>query len=309
MKLLILGAKGLIGTNSLNYFQKQQKYDVFSPSHKELDLLNQDLVNKYFKRVRPDLVIMSAARVGGIGFNQTYPSQLILDNLQISTNTYRAALEYGVSKLINFGSSCMYPVNSNQPMKVSSLEMGLTERTSQFYASYKIASWKIVEAINQQFEKNWITIIPATIYGPYDNFSLTNGHVISSLIKKFKDAENQSIDKITLWGDGTPLREFIFIEDLIRAIEFVIEKDQLDSTLNIGSQFEVSIADLAKIIANIVGFKGKILWDETKANGVQRKLLDSSYIKSLGWEPKTTLKDGISLTCSWLDEFGVNARV
>jgi GDP-L-fucose synthase len=227
------------------------------------------------------------------------PTALLIDNIQIATNVIQASHSNNVSKLINFGSSCMYPVDSNQPMSTDLLLTGPTEKTSESYAMYKLASWKMVEAMRTQFGKEWITIIPATIFGPNDNFSLSKGHVISSLIRKFHEAKSNFDTEITLWGDGTPLREFIFVDDFLCSLEMIIDSNINENIFNVGSEIEVSISQLAKEIASVVGFEGKILWDKSKPNGSHRKLLDSSYIKNLGWNPKVSLLEGIEKTYSW----------
>jgi GDP-L-fucose synthase len=298
-RLLILGSDGLVGQNAISFFSKNKKFDVLGSSKSEVDLRNQVLVNKYFEKVKPDIVLLSAANVGGIKLNMENPTQLLIDNIQIATNVIQASHSNNVSKLINFGSSCMYPVDSNQPMSTDVLLTGPTEKTSESYATYKLASWKMVEAMRTQFGKKWITIIPATIFGPNDNFSLSKGHVISSLIRKFHEAKSNFETEITLWGDGTPLREFIFVDDLLCSLEMIIDSNINENIFNVGSEIEVSISQLAKEIAVVVGFEGKILWDKSKPNGSHRKLLDSSYIKNLGWNPKVSLLEGLEKTYSW----------
>jgi GDP-L-fucose synthase len=301
-RLLVLGSNGLLGHNATAHFSKNKKYEVFSTNRNDLDLRIQTSVNEYFKTIKPEIVLLSAANVGGIKLNMEMPSDLLTDNIQIATNVINAANSNNVAKLINFGSSCMYPVNSVQPMNTNLLLTGPTEKTSESYATYKLATWKIVEAMRTQFGREWITVIPATIYGPNDNFSLSKGHVMSSLIRRFHEAKNSSIKEIILWGDGTPLREFIYIEDLLSALELILDRDVSESIFNIGSEIEISIAMLAKEIASIVGFNGEILWDSSKPNGSPRKLLDSTYIKSLGWNPKISLTKGIEKTYQWFSD-------
>ena len=298
-RLLILGSDGLVGQNAISFFSKNKNFDVVGSSRSEVDLRNQVLVNKYFKKVKPDIVLLSAANVGGIRLNIENPAELLIDNIQIATNVIQASHLNNVSKLLNFGSSCMYPVDSNQPMNTDLLLTGPTEKTSESYATYKLASWKMVESMRTQFGRDWITIIPATIFGPNDNFSISKGHVISSLIRKFHEAKSNFEAEITLWGDGTPLREFIFVDDFLCALEMIIDLNINENIFNVGSEIEVSISQLAKEIASVVGYEGKILWDKSKPNGSHRKLLDSTYIKSLGWNPKISLFNGIEKTYNW----------
>ncbi len=297
--MLILGSSGLVGSNALKFFQHNQEFEVFSSSREDLDLQDGKAVENYFKSIKPEIVIFAAANVGGIGLNLLKPSEMLLDNLQIASNVFKASLDVGVTKLINFGSSCMYPIDCAQPMQTEILGSGSTEPTSQFYSTYKLTSWKMVEAINKQYGQKWITLIPSTIFGPNDNFSLTSGHVISSLIKKFSDAKSENSPKVTLWGDGSPLREFIYVDDLLSAINFIISKNISETTINIGTGYELSIDELSKIIATQIGYDGKIDWDYTKPNGSPRKLLDSDYIKHLGWVPTISLEKGIALTHEW----------
>ena len=299
MKMLILGSSGLIGSNALKFFQHNQEFEILSSTREDLDLRDGKAVGNYFKSIKPEIVVFAAANVGGIGLNLLKPSEMLLDNIQIATNVFRASLDSGVSKLINFGSSCMYPVDCAQPMETKFLGSGPTELSSQFYSSYKLTSWKMVEAINKQFGLKWITLIPSTIFGPNDNFSLTNGHVISSLIKKFSDAKSQNFRKVSLWGDGSPLREFIYVDDLLSAINFIICNNISETTINIGTGIELTIDELSKMIASEVGYEGKIDWDSSKPNGSPRKLLDSSFIQHLGWMPKVSLEKGIALTHEW----------
>jgi GDP-L-fucose synthase len=298
-KLLILGSNGLLGQNAVSYFSKNSNWEVFGSNRQELDLRDQDLVNEYFKKVKPDIVLLSAANVGGIKLNMENPSELLLDNLENATNVIRASYVNNVSKLINFGSSCMYPVDSIQPMDTALLLSGPTEKTSEAYASYKLATWKMIDAMRNQFQKNWITVIPATIYGPNDNFSLLKGHVVSSLIRKFHEAKINSAKEVTLWGDGSPLREFIYVDDLLSALDLILTKNIDENIFNIGSEIEISIRELAKVISSIIGFEGQMIWDDSKPNGSPRKLLKSSFIKNLGWEPKVSLADGLEKTYKW----------
>lgn len=297
--MLILGRQGLVGSNSIEYFKKNSEFEIVALSRNDLDLTNQQLVNDFFNKIRPEVVLFAAANVGGIKYNVENPSTQLLENLQISTNVVHASLHFEVRKLINFGSNCMYPAGIIEPMEVNLLLSGPTEPTNRSYAAYKLATWEMVNAVNSQYEKKWLTIIPATIYGPNDNFSLEKGHVIPSLIRKFHEAELNSRNSITLWGDGAPLREFIYVDDLLDALHFILDQNLITSTINVGSGVEISIKELALAISKEVGFKGEIKWDCSSQNGAVRKLLNSDYITSLGWKPKTSFSQGLQNTYNW----------
>lgn len=298
-KILILGANGLVGQNAMRLLSHKEVFEVIGLTKSDLDLKSPKSLDPFLRQIKPDILIFAAAVVGGIKFNKENPTKLLLDNLMISTNVINSALTFDIRKFINFGSSCMFPLNANQPFKVESLMHGLPELSSIPYATYKLATWKLIDSIRSQYNKNWITIIPSTIYGPYDNFSSTDGHVISSLISKFHHAKLNEKSEIELWGDGSPLREFIYVEDLISAIEFIIENDIDKNIFNIGSNNEISIKNLAELISEIVAFKGKINWNLNQPNGASRKLLDSSFINSLGWKAKKPLSVGLIETYEW----------
>jgi GDP-L-fucose synthase len=308
-KILILGKRGLVGSNATNYFSRSSQYEVTALERKDLDLRNQKLVTEYFSLSRPQIVLLTAANVGGIKYNIENPSTQLIDNLQISTNVIQASLDYGVEKLINFGSNCMYPSGINYPMDENLLQTGPTESTNRSYSAYKLATWEMVNAVNIQFKKNWLTVIPATIYGPHDNFSLSKGHVIPSLMRKFHDAKLNSNNSISLWGDGSPKREFLFIDDLLNALSLILHKNLISHTLNIGSGYETSIKDLALEISELVGFNGKINWDLNSANGATRKILNSNYINSLGWKAETKFSIGLERTYNWFKYNYESARL
>ena len=297
--MLILGKQGLVGSNSIEYFRKNSEFEIIATSRKDLDLNNQKLVNDFFYKVKPEVVLFAAANVGGIKYNIENPSTQILDNLQMSINVIQASLHYEVEKLFNFGSNCMYPTGISNPMDVDLLLSGPTEPTNRSYAAYKLATWEMVNAVNSQYEKNWLTIIPATIYGPNDNFSLVKGHVIPSLIRKFHEAKLNSDNSILLWGDGSPIREFIFVDDLLDALHLVLHQNSIMSTINVGSGVEISIKELASEISKQVGFEGEIKWDFSSHNGAARKLLNSHYINSFGWKARTSFSQGLQNTYNW----------
>lgn len=298
-KLLILGKQGLVGSNSECYFSRSPEFEIIALSRKDLDLRNQKSVTELFSEVNPKIVLMAAANVGGIKYNIENPTTQLLDNLQISTNVIQASLNSGVEKLINFGSNCMYPTGINHPMDENQLQTGPTESTNRSYAAYKLATWEIINAVNSQFEKDWLTVIPATIYGPNDNFSLLKGHVIPSFIRRFHEAKLNSASSILLWGDGSPLREFIYIDDLLDALNLIVRDNFSAHTINVGTGIEISIKDLSSEISKIVEFDGEIKWDRSSPSGAQRKLLNSEFINSFGWKAKTELIQGLTNTYDW----------
>jgi GDP-L-fucose synthase len=298
MKIYIAGRFGMVGRAVESEAQKY-KHEVLGKSSIDLDLTNRDLVFKEIGSTLPDVIVIAAAKVGGILANDLYPVAFISQNLQIQTNLMDAAHKNKISKLIFLGSSCIYPKFSEQPIHESSLLTGLLEPTNEAYAIAKIAGVKLVDAYRKEFNHDWFSLMPTNLYGEFDNFEGENSHVLPGLIKRFHDSVTNGTNEITVWGDGSPLREFLHVRDLARAILFLIEKGNSKPLLNIGSGQEISIKELAALIAEVTKFKGKINFDATKPNGTPRKLLDSSYIASLGWEPKISLESGIQETYGW----------
>ena len=259
----------------------------------------QDDVERFFKNNEPEYVYLAAAKVGGIGANSNYPGHFIYDNLMIQSNIIHAARKFGVKKLLFLGSSCIYPKMCEQPIKEEYLMTGPLEPTNDAYAIAKIAGIKMCQAYRQQYGFNAISLMPTNLYGPNDNFDLENAHVLPTLIRKFHEAKTD----VTLWGDGSPMREFLHVDDLAEAC-FVCMRDYNDpEPINVGTGTDVTIRELASSISNVVGFKGNMHWDADKPNGTPRKVLDVSKIKSLGWEPKISLEDGIRSTYEWYLDF------
>ncbi len=268
----------------------------------ELDLTNQEATDRFFKEERPEYVFLSTAVEGGIVANQNSPATFLQANLSIQNNVFEAAQKYAVKQLIYYGSSCMYPKHCHQPIKEEYLLRGEIESTSEAYAIAKIAGVIACKSYNSQFKTNrFIALVPNSIYGPNDDFSSENSHVIPALIRKFHEAKGQCKDKMVLWGSGNPRREFIFSEDVAEASLFAMNNaDGLQNThYNIGSGLEYSIKEVARMIGKIVGFKGRIEWDRREPDGALRKLLDTSKILSLGWRPKVSLEAGLDLTYEW----------
>jgi len=339
-KIYVAGHRGLVGSAILRALQKRGYTNVCFKASKKLDLRRQEDTEVFFKKEKPEFVFLAAARVGGILANATYPAEFIYDNMAIAANTVNAAHKAGVKKLLNLGSSCIYPGLSPQPIKEEYLLAGALESTSEPYAIAKIAAIKLCRYYNEQYGTNFMSVMPATLYGANDNFNLEMAHVLPALIRKFHLARllreekyeaiktdmarfsvgfniDLSLDlnlililgrlgitpgAVTLWGTGEPYREFLYVDDLADACVFVMENcnaKELGEFVNIGKGEDIKIKELAPQIKQIVGFEGEIKYDPSKPDGTPRKLLDSSRIRSLGWEPKTPLEEGIRKTYAW----------
>ncbi len=268
----------------------------------ELDLTRQFEVEKFFKQERPDYIILTAAKVGGIYANNTFPADFIYINLQLENNIIHSAYQYGVKKLCFLGSSCIYPKYAQQPMKEDYLLDGKLEPTNEPYSIAKIAGIKMCQAYNRQYGTNFISVMPTNLYGPHDNFDLQTSHVLPALVKKFVDAKKMSAPSVTIWGTGSPKREFLFVDDLADAIVFLMNHYDDSEIINIGSGKEITILELANIVKEEIGFNGPIEFDPTKPDGIPRKLLDVSKINKLGWTAKTSLRDGIRKLIQWYME-------
>jgi len=299
----------MVGSAVVRELQKRNYKKILLKSSKDLDLINQDEVENFFKREKPEVVIIAAAKVGGILANNTYRAEFIYDNLMIVANLINSAYKNGCEKLIFLGSSCIYPKLAPQPLKEEYLLSDYLEDTNEPYSVAKIAGIKLSENYYRQYKSNFYSVMPTNLYGPNDNFDLETSHVLPAFIRKFHEAKVNKQNSVTIWGSGKPKREFLYVEDLADAILFMIEnisaKDIFNigiSQINIGTGRDISINELAKMISGIVGFKGHILHDETKPDGTPRKLLDVSRMKSFGWEYKTELKVGIEKTYKWFKE-------
>lgn len=296
----------MVGSAILRELKKEGYSKIVTKPQSELDLIIQRDVENFFSAEKPEVVIISAAKVGGILANNQYRAEFIYDNLMIETNVIHAAFRNGCEKLIFLGSSCIYPKLAPQPLKEEYLLSGYLEFTNEPYAIAKIAGIKLCESYYRQYGSNFFSVMPTNLYGPNDNFDPQTSHVLPALIRKFHEGKENNTDKVILWGTGKPLREFLFVDDLAEAIVFLMEKtdasdlyDNGISHLNIGTGADVSIFELAKIISDITGYKGMIGYDTSKPDGTPRKLLDVSRINSLGWKYKTELKDGIIQTYDW----------
>jgi GDP-L-fucose synthase len=269
---------------------------------KELDLTKRVEVFDTMASLRPDAIVLAAARVGGIHANSTYPADFLSENLQIQTNVMDAANESGVERLLFLGSSCIYPKFAAQPILESSLLTGALEETNDAYAIAKIAGVIQVQASRRQFARRWISAMPTNLYGPGDNFHPENSHVLAALLRRFHEATVAQLPEVVLWGSGKPLREFLFVDDLADAVVFLLENYDDPRPINVGSGVEVSIRHLAEVVAEVVGFTGEIVHDLAKPDGTPRKILDSSRLNDLGWAAKTNLRDGLDQTYRWFVE-------
>ena len=310
-KIFVAGAKGMAGNAICKAlfkkgYGKSNGGEVLKPSRKDLDLLDTEAVKKWFEINKPTVVIIAAAKVGGIIANSTYPTQFLLDNLKIQNNLIENSWRTGVKRLLFLGSSCIYPKFAQQPIKEESLLTGQLEETNQWYAISKISGIKLCEALRKQYNFDAISLMPTNLYGPGDNYHPQNSHVMASLIRKFYEASINSLPSVTCWGTGNPLREFLHVDDLGDAVVFALEnwdpssvnapKDGNNNkliTLNVGTGKDISIKELAYKISNLVNYKGEIIWDIKKPDGTPKKLLNIQKIQSLGWNPKKSFTEGI----------------
>ena len=298
--IYVAGHNGLAGSAICRALRKFGYKNILTVTRKELDLRNQLKVKKWFKENRPDIVILAAAKVGGILANSIYPYDFIIENIQIQTNVIESAFQNSVKRLLFLSSSCAYPKKCSQPIREDYLLSNYLEKTNENYALAKIVGMKFCEALRKQKKFDAFSLMPTNLYGPNDNYQDNNSHVFAALIKKFVLAEINNHDQVVCWGDGSPKREFLHVDDLADASVFCLENYQFDLNnspfLNIGTGKDISILDLAILIKNKVGFKGSILWDKTKPNGTPLKRLDINRIEKLGWKPKISLEEGIEKT-------------
>jgi GDP-L-fucose synthase len=298
-KVYVAGERGLVGSAICRALERSNFTNLLSAPRSRVDLRNQAAVEQFFSAERPEYVFMAAAKVGGILANDTYPGEFIRDNLQIQTNVIDAAYRHGVRKLCFLGSSCIYPRLAPQPIAESSLLTGPLEPTNEWYAIAKIAGLKMCQAYRKQFGFDAISVMPTNMYGPGDNFDLETSHVLPALIRKFHEAKVKELPTVTLWGTGTPRREFLHTDDLADALCFLMESYDSPEIINVGCGEDLTIAELAELVRGIVGFDGGIVFDRSRPDGTPRKLLDVTKLTSLGWRPKIALADGIRETYRW----------
>lgn len=301
-KIYVAGHRGLVGSAIVRELQKKGYTNIIGKTHKELDLMDSMAAENFFKEEKPEYVFLAAAKVGGIYANSTYPADFIYENLQIQNNVIGNAYKYKVKKLMFLGSSCIYPKMCPQPIKEEYLLSGYLEETNEAYALAKISGLKMCEFFNKQYGTNYISVMPTNLYGPYDNFHLENSHVMPALIRRFHEAKVNNAKEVVVWGSGTPLREFLYSEDMADACIYLMENYEGNDFFNIGTGKEITIRGLAELIKEVVGYEGEIIWDTTKPDGTPRKLLDVSRLESQGWRYKMELKNGIRETYKWFME-------
>jgi GDP-L-fucose synthase len=301
-KIYVAGHKGLIGSAFIRYFKSNGYNNIITRSREELDLSCAESTDNFFKENQPEVVILAAGKVGGILQNRDFPIDFISENLAIQLNVFGTASKFHVKKLIFFGSSCMYPKNTKQPMKESQLWTGHLEETSIAYATAKYSGFQMCQAINSQFNiASFITVIPNSVYGPNDNFDLNSSHVLSALIRRIHEAKVSNLTSVQLWGTGSPRREFIYSDDLVEACILLLDSSfkYQDFPINISEGVDFSIKELSIIICKVVGYSGEVSWDTTKPDGVMQKLLDNCKMKSIGWNASTSLEQGIKKVYKW----------
>lgn len=298
-KIYIAGHNGMVGSAIYRRLKKENFENLLVTSRQELDLRNQQQVMEYLQAVKPDVVIMAAAKVGGILANDRYPYLFLRDNLIIQDNLIHGAHQNGVQKLIFLGSSCIYPKFAEQPMREDSLLTGELEPTNQWYAIAKISGVKMCEALRKQYGREYVSLMPTNLYGEGDNFDLETSHVLPAMIRKFHDAKEQGNEPVTLWGTGMPKREFLYVDDVADAVRFALVNTLTDNLYNVGAGKDISILELAEKIQRIVGHKGRLIWDQSKPDGTPRKLMDVSKLAQEGWTYSTGLTEGIEKTYHW----------
>lgn len=312
MRTLILGSKGLVGSNLLTkYKNSRPNHEILYPVRNELDLTKREKVFEYFRNFRPDLVFLCAAKVGGIKANNDYKADYITQNLRIQTNVIETCHRYGIKKLVFLGSSCIYPKECPQPIKEEYLLTGPLETTNDAYAIAKIAGIKMCQSYNQQYGCDFISVMPSNLYGPGDNFDLNTSHVFPALIRKFHEAKTLGLPEVEIWGTGTPMREFLHVDDLADALIFLSENYSSPEIINVGPGEDTSIRSLAWKISEIIGYEGDVRFNTSYPDGTMRKVMDVSRIFSMGWRPKYSLEEGIKNTYEYYKgryESGYNGR-
>ncbi len=297
-KIYIAGHRGLVGSAIKREFEEQGFSGILVKTHRELDLTDSAAVAEFFEKEKPQYVILAAAKVGGILGNNTYPVEFFTENMKIQLNVIENSFKNNVKKLLFLGSSCIYPKNASQPMKEEYLLSSKLEKTNEMYALAKISGLKLCAAYNREYGTDYISVMPCNLYGLNDNYDLKNAHVLPMLVRRFHEAKVNNLAEVVVWGTGMPKREFMYAGDLAKAVVFLLENksaSEIGEFINIGTGEEITIFELAELIKEVIGFKGKIVFDTSKPDGTMRKLMDVSRINNLGWHAQTSLKDGIKL--------------
>lgn len=308
-KIYVAGHRGLVGSAIVRNLQEKGYTNVIGKTHKELDLTNQAAVRNFFEEERPDVVVLAAAKVGGINANNTTPADFIYDNLQIQCNVIKCCHDYHVSKLLFLGSTCIYPKMAPQPIPEDALLTGLLESTNEAYAIAKIAGLEMCKFYKKQYGDDFISCMPTNLYGPYDNYDLNGSHVMPAMIRKFHEAKKNDAPAVELWGTGTPLREFLYVDDMADACVYLLENYSGEQHVNIGTGREVTIKRLAEIVQETVGYSGSITWNSAMPDGTPRKLTDVRKLHELGWHHRVELEEGVRLAYDWFKKNADNARM
>jgi GDP-L-fucose synthase len=308
-KIFVCGHNGMVGSAILSNLNNNGYKNVITASRSELNLVNQNEVENFFSNLKPEFVFLAAAKVGGIHANDTFSGEFIYENLMIQNNVIHSSYRNNVSKLLFLGSSCIYPKEPKIPIVEESLMTGKLEATNKSYAIAKIAGIEVCQSYKKQYGFNAISIMPTNLYGPNDNYSLENSHVLGAFIRKFHDAKIKGDESVTLWGDGSPYREFLYVKDLAEAAVYCMNVYENEEIINIGTGEDIQIKELSNLVCSIIGYRGNVIWDTTKPNGTPRKLLDISKIKEIGWQPSTSLEQGIKETYNWFLENYDNLRI
>ena len=308
-KIYVAGHRGLVGSAIVNNLKAKGYENVIGRTHKELNLLDQAAVTAFFEKERPDVVVLAAAKVGGINANNTTPAEFIYDNLQIECNIIKCCHDFKTKKLLFLGSTCIYPKMAPQPIEEASLLTGPLEETNEAYAIAKIAGLEMCKFFKRQYGDDFISCMPTNLYGPNDNYDLSGSHVMPAMIRKFHEAKLRGDKSVELWGTGTPLREFLYVDDMADACVFLLENYSKEEHVNIGTGIEVTIRQLAETVQKTVGFEGEIIWNKDMPDGTPRKLTDVTRLHSLGWKHKIELEEGVVLAYNWFRENVEKARL
>jgi len=301
-KIYIAGHRGMVGSAVWRSLESKGYFNLIGKTSKELDLTNQQAVINFYNQEQPKVVIDAAAKVGGILANNDFPYPFLMENMQIQNNLIDGAHKAGIEKFIFLGSSCIYPKFASQPLKEEYLLTDSLEPTNEWYAIAKITGVKACQAIRKQYNKDYVSLMPTNLYGYFDNFDLQSSHVLPAMMRKFHEAKENNHSPVKLWGTGTPMREFLFVDDMAEAVVYALENKLSEHLYNVGSGKEIIIKELAEMLQKIIGHEGKILWDTNKPNGTPRKLMDVSKMKNIGWEYSTELELGIEKTYQWFLE-------
>lgn len=308
-KIYVAGHRGLVGSAIVRNLQAKGYTNVIGRTHKELDLTNQQAVRDFFEAEKPDVVVLAAAKVGGINANNTTPAEFAYVNLQIQCNVIQCCHDYKVKKLLFLGSTCIYPKMAPQPIPEDALLTGPLEETNEAYAIAKISGLEMCKFYKRQYGDNFISCMPTNLYGPHDNYDLSGSHVMPAMIRKFHDAKIKNAPSVELWGTGTPLREFLYVDDMADACVFLLENYDGEQHVNIGTGKEVTIKELAQTVQHVVGYTGEIVWNTDMPDGTPRKLTDVTKLHNLGWKHKVELEEGVQLAYDWFRENVEDARL